>query len=52
MRKPWTTKDIMFYFNKSSAEISRWRKDGLKCTPLNEGYVYKYEDIVEYLMED
>ena len=51
MRKTWTTKDIMYYYNKSSNQIAKWRKEGLKCTPTNEGYLYNYSDIVEFLSE-
>jgi hypothetical protein len=52
MRKLWTTSDIMYYWNKSASQISKWRLNGLKCTQLGIGYVYAYSDIIDYLMED
>jgi hypothetical protein len=51
MRNLWTTTDLMYYYNKSAAQIKRWREDGLKCIQLGIGYVYYYKDIVEYLGE-
>ena len=49
MRKLWTTKDIMYYYGKTKSQVERWRDEGLKCTELTTGYVYKYSDLVEFL---
>ena len=51
MRKLWTTKELMTYYNKTENDIKRWRKDGLKNTMLSGAYYYDYSDIVEYLSE-
>lgn len=51
MKDMWTTKDLMYYYKKSSSEIKRWRNEGLKSTKLTTGYTYKYSDIVAFLME-
>ena len=49
MRSNLTTLDVCSYFNVSSGEVKKWRDEGLKCTELTTGYVYKYNDLVEFL---